>query len=325
MIMSDKFIFQNARIKSMETKLLGAQQLQRLTESVSADEFRRVLSESGFGAAAGETSDVDAMLAAEEKGALDVLKEFNVDGLLDAFVLPADYHNLKALLKASFTGDRRPVLGAEGLLSEEKLRAGIDGDLSSLRPEMAAAVRSVAKAAAEGRLTPHGIDCAVDKAMFADTERTAKKCGKEAAEYFRFKTDCANISSFFRCRRFGLGVKVFAENFMPGGELAEEFFTAVYEAADDAFRDRCRSTPYEDAVAFFAESGSLTAFEVYVDNKLLDIWRSRKDDMFGCAPVVGYYYAKVTEIRAVKLAYAGVGNRTDARLIKERMRELYGA
>lgn len=323
--MSDRFIFQNARVKSMETKLLGVQQVQRLSEASSADEFVRMLSESGFGAAAGENAGADDMLAAEERYALDLLKELNADGLLDAFVLPADYQNLKALLKASFAGSRSPVLGAEGLFTTEELRAGIDGDASSLRPEMADAVRSVARAAAEGRLTPHGIDCAVDKAMFADTERTAKKCGKEAAEYFRFKTDCANLSSFFRCRRFNLGIKVFEENFMPGGELPAEFFTSAYDAAEEDFRGKCRRTPYGDAVDELAETGSLTAFEVYVDNKLLDMWRSRKDDMFGCAPVVGYYFAKIAEIRAVKLAYSGVKNKVDARLIKERTRELYGA
>lgn len=324
--MSDKFIFQNARIKSMENRLLGQQQLQRLAEASSVREMQKALGEMGFGiAAAGENAGVDRMIEAEEKNALAVLKEFNVDGALDALVLEADYHNLKALFKASVTGEKNPVLGAEGLYDTEVLRDGTEGDYYALRPLMADAVRAVEKSLAEGRLTPHGIDCTVDKAMFRDISETAKKGGEAVKEYYVFKTDCVNISSFLRCRRLGLPEKLFEENFMPGGTLGEDFFLSVYDASLDVFRDKFKFTPYQSLVAEAVDGGNLVAFEVQVDNLLLDMWRKRKDDMFSCAPVVGYYFGKLAEIKAVKLVFAGVKNNVEPRLIKERMRDIYGA
>lgn len=309
----------------MESRLLGPQQLQRLAEASSVREIQKTLGETGFGASAGsEGAGVDRLIEAEEKGALALLKEFDADGALTAFLLEADYLNLKALLKASVTGEKNPVLGGEGTMTTEALRLAVEGDVRSLRPHMQEAVRVVEKAAAEGRLTPHGIDCAVDKAMYRDIAEAAKAGGGKVAEYFRFKTDCVNISTFFRCRKLGLSEKLFEENFMEGGTLGEEFFLSVYDGTEDAFREKCRYTPYRE-LCEIADGASLTAYEVAVDNRLLDMWREQKDDMFSCAPVVGYYLGKLAEIKAVKLIYAGVRNNVEPRLIKERMRECYGA
>lgn len=309
----------------MEARLLGTQQLQRLAEASSVREIQKMLGETGFGAAVtGEGASVDKLIEAEEKGALALLKEFDVDGALTAFLLEADYLNLKALLKASVTGEKNPVLGGEGTMTAEELRVGVESDLRSLRPQMAEAVRVVEKAASDGRLTPHGIDCAVDKAMYRDIAATAKAGGAKVAEYFRIKADCVNMGTFFRCKKLGLSEKIFDENFMEGGTLEEDFFLSVYDGAADAFREKCRFTPYRE-LSEIADVASLTAFEVAVDNKLLGLWREEKDDMFSCAPVVGYYLGKLAEIKAVKLIYAGVKNNVEPRLIKERMRECYGA
>ena len=112
---------------------------------------------------------------------------------------------------------------------------------------------------------------------------------------------------------------------MPGGTLGEDFFLSVYDASLDVFRDKFKFTPYQSLVAEAVDGGNLVAFEVQVDNLLLDMCRKRKDDMFSCAPVVGYYFGKLAEIKAVKLVFAGVKNNVEPRLIKERMRDIYGA
>ncbi len=323
--MSDKFIFQNARIKSMESRLLGQQQLQRLTEAASVRDFQKILAESGFGASAsGDNVSADRLIEAEEKAAAALLREFNVDGALDAFLLVYDYHNLKALLKATVTGAKSPVLGAEGLFDVEKLKEGAEGDYTSLRPLMAEAVRSVEKSVAEGRVTPHGIDCTVDKAMFRDIVAVAQKGGQAVAGYFVFKADCANLAAFFRCRKQGLSERLFRENFVDGGSLDEEFFLSSFEMPTEVFRDKCKFTPYRVLAEKACDEG-LIAFEVAADNALLAYWKKDRDDMFSCAPVVGFYLGKLADIKAVKLVFAGIKNRVEPALIKERMRDIYGA
>lgn len=324
--MSDKFLFHNARIKAMESRLLGPQQLTRLAEASSAAEVRKILGETGFGSSAtGENLGVDKLVDAEERAALALLKEFNEGGVLTAFLLEADYLNLKALLKAAATGERNPVLGEEGVVPLDDLRAAAEGDVRFIRPFMAEAVRAVEKLAAENRLTPHGIDCIVDKAMFRDIAATAKKGGKEIAEYFALKTDCVNITTFLRCKRWGLSEKLFEENFVEGGTLGAEFFLEAYEGTEEAFCEKLRYTAFADIAEKATEGNGLTALERAVDEKLVAKWRRNKDDMFSAAPVVAFYLTKTAEARAVKLIYAGIKNNVDPRLIKERMRDIYGA
>lgn len=324
--MSDRFLFQNARIKAMESRLLGPAQLARLAEASSAAEVRKILGETGFGSSAtGDNLGVDKLVEAEERAALVLLKEFNESGELTAFLLETDYLNLKALLKAAATGDRNPVLGEEGVVPVEELRTAAEGDVRFIRPYMAEAVRAVERLAAENKLTPHGIDCAVDKAMFRDIAETAKKGGKDIVEYFALKTDCVNIATFIRCKRWGLVDKLFEENFVEGGTLDLAFFLAAYEGTEEAFTEKLRYTPFADIAEKVAEGNGLTALEKAVDEKLIGMWRSNKDDMFSAAPVVAFFLTKTAEARAVKLIYAGVKNNVDPRLIKERMREIYGA
>lgn len=324
--MSDRFLFQNARIKAMESRLLGPAQLARLAEASSAAEVRKILGETGFGSSAtGDNLGVDKLVEAEERAAFVLLKEFNESGELTAFLLETDYLNLKALLKAAATGDRNPVLGEEGVVPVEELRTAAEGDVRFIRPYMAEAVRAVERLAAENKLTPHGIDCAVDKAMFRDIAETAKKGGKDIVEYFALKTDCVNIATFIRCKRWGLVDKLFEENFVEGGTLDLAFFLAAYEGTEEAFTEKLRYTPFADIAEKAAEGNGLTALEKAVDEKLIGMWRSNKDDMFSAAPVVAFFLTKTAEARAVKLIYAGVKNNVDPRLIKERMREIYGA
>lgn len=321
--MSDKFIYHNARVKSMELKLLNAQQVQRLADADCVRDFAKILSEMGFGAGAGEGAGVDRMIESEEAFALHTLREFNEDNELDAVILERDYLNLKILLKALFSGGKTPSTEVEGVMSRDALAAGVGGDYSALRPEMANAVLALEKAAQEGKLTAHGVDCACDRAYFADAAALAKR-NSVLADYLVLRADTSNISAFLRCRRQSLPERQFEENFMPDGSLEKEFFTSVYDAAPEAFYEKCRYTPYSALVAVAAEKG-LVAFEAKRDNTLIAYWRERRDDMFSCAPVVGWYFGKLQELKVVKLLYAGVKNGVEPAVIKERTRDIYGA
>ncbi|MCQ2602309.1 MAG: V-type ATPase subunit [Clostridia bacterium] len=135
----------------------------------------------------------------------------------------------------------------------------------------------------------------------------------------------ANISSFIRAKRLGLPVKFFEEGFVGGGLIEKEGFVSIYDGALDALKELCRYTEYRDDVFKLVDDGNLVAFEVSVDNFNLAYWRERYNDLFSVAPMVYYYFAKMTELKAVKLIVAGIKNNVDPALIKERMREIYGA
>ena len=45
--------------------------------------------------------------------------------------------------------------------------------------------------------------------------------------------------------------------------------------------------------------------------------------MFSVAPIVGYYFGRLTEIKTVKLIVSAVKNNLDKNLLRQRTRDLY--
>ena len=96
--MSDKFVFQNAKIKHMESKLLTSQSVQRLLDCAEKEDAFKVLLEMGFGSGIPvETNDFDTLFAHEEENAVALLKEFNVGAFLLWIYFP--------VLSAHFSAD----------------------------------------------------------------------------------------------------------------------------------------------------------------------------------------------------------------------------
>lgn len=317
--MSDKFMFQNAAVKATEKRLLSPQQLQRLVDSATPQDAYKLLGELGFGQGA---SDFDAMFTREEQNAVDALKRGNVDGALDSFLLFCDYNNLKVLYKTSGNG---AVYMPEGVYTIEDLREAVAGDVSDVSEAMKTAVLHLNKLQAEEKISPRVIDTVLDKALYSDVLRTAKKGGADVEEYFKSKIDYTNILSFLRCRKLGLSQKFFEDGYLDGGSFSLEFFTAVYESAVEVLKEKCRYTPYRDIVAKVVDDGNFVDYEVAVDNIALKGWREKFNDMFSPSPIIYYYFAKMTELKAVKLVVAGIKNHVEPALIKQRMREIYGA
>lgn len=321
--MNDKFVFQNARIKHMESKLLTVQAVQRLVDCTNADDAFKTLIDMGFGGGATfDGNDFDKLFDTEEEKLVSFLKEFNVDGALDVFLMQFDYLNLKAILKANAQGVKDVRLSPSGLYDAEDIKSWVsDCKDENIPPTMKDAIVKVQKLALDG--SPHAIDSTVDKAMYAHIFATVKKSGKLAKLYFVRKTDYLNLSSLLRCKKLGLPFAFFEDGFIEGGEFNLDFYKNAFENGTDALRESCKHTAYEKIVADVVDDGNIVAFEVAQDNALLKMWKDENNDLFSVAPVVSYYLTRTTELKLAKLIVAGIKNRVAPQIIKERMREIY--
>lgn len=127
--MSNKFVYQNAQIKSRESKLLTLQAEQRLFDAQNLPDALKVLVELGYGSGA-DADGVDAIFEKEEENLLALLNEMNVDGALDAFYADNDFLNLKTALKAYATGSKGVYLPS-GLVKVEDIILAVETDDSS--------------------------------------------------------------------------------------------------------------------------------------------------------------------------------------------------
>ena len=320
--MSDKFVYQNARVKSMEASLFSAQSVSRLLDCTTVDAAFKALADMGFGSGASVADgDFDALFLTEEARAVDFLKEFNVDGALDAFLAEYDFLNLKSAFKSSVT--KKPAVKApNGKYDFDEIKGWIEQDAKQDIPaHFVGAVNELKKLVLTDSVSPHKVDCIVDRALYEYIFSSLKKNAKTERKYFTIKADAANINAFLRCKRLGLSKAYFAEGFIEGGEL--DFLPSIYEQSLDVLKEKCKRTYYGEWVAKAVDENNLVALEVTVDNALLKMWKDEKDDLFSVAPIVAYYLTKVTQIRVAKLAVAGIKNGVDQAKIKERIRELY--
>lgn len=319
--MSYKFLYQNAQIKSRESKLLTQQGVQRLLDASDTREASRALAELGFGTD-GENFDVVFKRAEDENIAL--LKEMNEGGALDAFLIESDYTNLKILLKAFVSGLKAETFAPDGLFEVGFLQNAIEtGEVAALPKQMQEIILKTQEALVSGQISAHKLDIDVDKTQYAHQLELCKKSGKVAKEYFEKRIDYLNISSFERARRLNLDQSFFEECFINGGKIALTTFQSVWELHGEELLKPFKETAYFEDMKALDEGGKLVVFEAKTDDSLLKVWKSEKDDLYSIAPIVAFYMSRKTELKIAKLIVAGVKNRVSPQIIKERMRELY--
>ncbi len=322
--MSNKFVYQNAQIKSRETKLLTLAGEQRLFDAQNVQDALKILVELGYGNGANIEDGIDAVLDKEEENLVALLNEMNVGGALDAFYADNDFLNLKTALKAYATGTKGVYLPSGLFKIEDIILAVETDDCSLLCEEMKSAIEEFKTLLSDEKgVDPRKIDCVVDQKAYEFKLKATKKCGKTAKEYFERKIDFANIGTFFRCRKLHLPIEFFKEGFIGGGKTDAQRFEKIYELPLDALCELEKGTHAEKIAFSLVESGDLVAFEKDADDALLKIWKDEASDMFSVAPIVSYYLTKKTELKNVKLIVAGIKNKVPEKTIKERMRELY--
>ena len=220
--MSDKYVFQNAKIKHMESKLITSQAVQRLIDCASTEDAFKVLLEMGFGSGvAVEPGEFDLVFAHEEENAVALLKEFNVSHALDAFLVEYDYLNLKSVFKAHATKTDFEA-SIEGLYKVDEMKELVDGlAAENLPAEMKSAVDELLELERAEKLSPRIIDVTIDKAMFKESRALVKKSGELAKKYLVKKIDYLNISSFLRVKKLSLPLEFFKTGlFAVGGGMA---------------------------------------------------------------------------------------------------------
>lgn len=325
-------VYVNARIKALENSLLNQMQLTRLMDAETLDDAYKILTECGYGAgmAVDNCYQYEKLLVAEEKNAVDFLKENIVPKYcLEAFLIMIDYHNAKAIMKAKYLKleDISALVNGEGQIELGTMKDKIYADnYDSFSAFMKNALITIDTEFANDNRSPRLIDTTLDKAMYNeifDLIRKTKNTKSVIAKYFVAKCDFCNIGTFLRCRKLNLDIKFFESNFMKGGNVPYAEFNSLFDQSLELFRDKMKFFGYGEVVNKALEDNGLVKFETAVDDYLLSLFRLDRNDMFSVSPIAGFYLAKLVEVKVVKLVITAVKNKVDKSLLKERLRELY--
>lgn len=312
-------LYQNAKVKSGETLLMGADRLQRISDAASVEEALRLLAEAGYPAA----DSADEMLFLAERDASLYFKSCMTSGYgLELFLIADDYHNAKVAAKAHYFGGSKEAYRPEGYLSLSRLEDSLEKEeYKDLPQEMALAFRALDRLRAKESLYPSSVDVLLDRAAFSHISVASKGAAKVFRKYFALAADLKNISVAYRAGKAGFSHEKAEESFLPFGTLAVKDLLRICDLGEEA-ADKIRAEgAVRDALDRIKEGTA--AYEVFMDDALLSLLKKERYDMFSPAPIAGIYIGRLREIKNVRLILARIANGVDKEIIKARMRELY--
>lgn len=310
---------------AVREKYLLKDKIFRLCE-LTAEEAFRVLLECGFGGGA-ETAtsvyDYEKLIAVEEEKLDAFIHEYAPsDAEANYLLSPRDFHNAKALIKASYLGESAErMLAPQGLISLDTLLSCVqENDYSALKgyPRLKEACESAVALLQE---TPSGAEVGeiFEKALYAHLQECAK--GRRALKkLLSAKADMTNILIAFR----GGEASIAEKKYLPSGTLGvsklEKLFDTDTEKAQKAFN----GTPYEAFVkaCFSAKEKGLpyTEAEKMLGGYDTAYFSERKYDLQKSEPFLYYVYRRKAENANVRIVFVCLLVGLNEQEIKRRLR-----
>ena len=317
------YVYAVARIRVKEKSLLSDGDIAQMTAMKDEKSVISYLEDRGWGDqnSAGEP---EAILAAEERKTLDLVRELKIDPkVFELLSYPTLYHNLKAGIKEVCTSEENPgafypheKYGREGMLRILK-----DRDYKALPEHM----RKSAEKGMEAMLkTRDGqmCDVIVDRACLDAMEAAGQK-SKNALlrEYEESTVAVTNIKIAVRALKTGKTQAFLKEALAPCRSLDVRQLAVAASENEEALTGYLETHGFREAAEALKESPS--AFERWCDNRLIETIRPQKMNSVSMGPVIAYYLARQNEIRTVRIILTGKANGFPEETIRERMRAMY--
>lgn len=329
-INEEDYAYATARIRAVETRLLDQQSLDRMLDAGSPEDAMKVLTDAQYGLAGSEPAGVssyESLLVEEMDKCQRLLAEVMPNPeVLDLFRMRIDSLNAKIILKAVFQDKPLPDGLAEGgLIPPHRLGRMIqDRTWSGMDDALRAAILESTDVFSRNP-DPQGIDLVLDKALFAQMVREAGEWGNDwLSELVAYTIDAANIRVFFRGRLIGKGLEFFRRALATGGTIRSGLWSDMADRPIEAFIEALRYTWFGDAATRGFEgwkSGKgISWLEKQLDDRLMGHIRKARFTAMGVEPMVGYLFAKETEIRNVRIILTGKINRIPQETVRERLR-----
>ena len=328
---SEEYAFPCAIVSSRQNQILSSMDLSKALELETTGQALAMLNDFGYGSGKDvEKEDFELVLT---KGQHEISKlVFSIipeEEELDFLLLPTDYHNLKVLLKSEFLGtDPSPYLTEGGRIEPAKLaKMTAERDYVFMSDDMKHGIERAIELFAKGR-DPQEIDLVLDRTCYEEMSKSAAATRNPfLIGYVKLVIDLLNINAFIRLREIGKPWAFFQKVFLEGGEIDEKLFIGHYEEAYSQFADRMAPYGFRDifakGAAAVSTTGKYALLEKLCDDARIRYARDAKYISMGIEPIAGFFIAKESEIKNLRMILTGKAAGTKAEVIAERLRETY--
>lgn len=315
------YVYAVARIRSKELSLLNQQALEQLMACKSYEDCLHVLSDKGWDVSSGNAEEI---LAAEREKTWNLMRELVEDlSVFDVFLYANDFHNLKAAVKEVCMGVKTPKIYFEnGTIDPGLIVQAVQKQEFALLPER---MQAAAEEACKVLLQDHdgqmcdviidraALECVLEAGMASENEVLQK--------YAELTVASADIRIAVRSVRTGKTLEFLQRALAPCATLDVQKLARVAVSGMDSVLEYLALTPYAGAASALKES--VSAFERWCDNLLIEQIRPQKYNPFTIAPIAAYLLAKENEMKTVRILLSGKLNRLSDESVRERLRETY--
>lgn len=316
-------IYAVTRIHIKENDLLTESFLDQLVETDSYDECVAMLREKGWGAEG--VDDMGQILQQERIETWDLMREVMHEDIdqLDIFLIANDYHNLKAAIKeVRLEHEMDGIYIDQGTIPVERIRQAVSTKEFDLLPQKMAHVAEEALGIYLRTGDAQMCDTIVDKAALEAVYEAGKRSGSDALEqYAELTVVAADIKIALRALRTGKDEAFMQKALAECDSLNLGALTKATLAGEEELADYLSGTAYADGAAEFNKS--MSAFERWCDNLMIDRMKVQKWNPFGIDPLAAYVLARENEMKSVRIILSGKLNDLPKDALRERIRETY--
>ena len=317
-----EYAYAVAKIRANELSLISSSQMETVIAAPDYETAVKLLAEMGFADLEGENE--ETVLKEKEQQAFKFICEIAPDkALFDFLVVKNDFHNIKAVLKSLVVDtDYAPYVLEPCLIAPSDIySAAVSKDWKSLPSFAVEAVKKgyeLVTATKDGQV----LDVYLDKCYLETSIKMAKESKEDFSVGLAERTALiADLQIALRGSEMGKS-KEFLKNAMADcGILDTDRIIPLSLAGKKEISDYLKENGMEAMADALLKSNS--AFEKAADNYLLDYVKGAKYESFGISPLIGYYLARMTEVKTVRILLCCKRTGLTEGEIKERVRSLY--
>lgn len=317
----------SARLHVLENRLLTRERMEQLIEAREDGECLKIIADCGYPEPAALTlADLETALAqAQEELFADLGKALDDPDVLAVFQVKYDYHNAKALIKSQARDvEAERLLVSGGRYDPAALAEGFrTGALEEVSDPFRDAVWA-AKDLLATSTDPQQADFLLDKACYGEMLAHAKATKADfLIGYVQRAIDSLNLRTVVRALRAQRGKELLKAALIPGGTVGVDALVEAKGTELPALFPQELRDAANEGVELLEGQGSMTVFERLCDNAVVRYIQTARRVPFGVETVVGYLFARQSELTALRIILSGRLAGLEKDTIRERLREAY--
>lgn len=329
---STNYAFATGKIRFLETKLLDANDIERMIDAPSLDSSFRVLYDTDYADNLSGLSVEDFEKAIlEDLGQLkDLLVKIIPDkDFLKLLLLEYDFFNLKVIFKGKlFQKELNHLLIKLGFFEPADLKKIVLGENKTDEYQEIKEIIKEADCFFSQQTEPYKIEFFFDKKYFILLQNLAKKTkNRFIINFINFKINLVNLRIFLRLKNSSLASPDFLkEALLEGGNITtKEFINLASKELNIVINTLSKKFPDRFSKYFsdFLERQKFWLLEKKLFEEEIDYLKKAKAIAYGPEVVMAYFYAKRNVNKNVRLIMSGKLNKIDNLILRERVRKLY--